>query len=341
MRIGKLNISFYNPKKHRQGVMPEIDGTAAALIPFAAADLSACVNMIAARLHNAKFASDVPYNAMRRIIDLFAANWLVLTKTLVEDGFTFIDCANLKLTDKASLSTVAVIDNHYRMTGASQMEAMRPYLSMLDTVVNADLNLTKNYGALGILSPTNSSLSDGFIDEEERERMMDDYNRTYGTTFGKWSLLVTRQDVKFQPISLPVAALELTDKRRNALSSILQFLNIPKELHASFENAKYANRQEAERDMYANCVTSWAEFYATAMEEVFAKYAELHPEAGYRRRAEVWFDFVGVPALASSAAEDRERAMSEYDFWQKVAQSDDERLKETAADRLRNIVENL
>lgn len=341
MRIGPVNISFYNPRKHK-GWMPQIDGTPAAVLPFASADLDACILMMASRLSNVKFSASADYIALRRIFGEFQASWFRMLKALISDGFVVFDCRNLRLCENAGADTVTIVDGYYRQQNVTQADAMRPYLSMLDTVVNADLNLTKNYGALGILSPSNSGLADGFIDDEERERMMEEYNSTYGTTFGKWSLLVTRQDVKFQPISLPVAALQLTEKRRNALSSVLQFLNIPKELHASFENAKYANRQEAERDIYSNCIKSWATFFAAAAGDIFAKYAQLHPEARYpARRPEIWFDFDGVPALASAAAEDRKRALDELTFWRQVAQDDDEEIRATARKRIKDLTEIL
>lgn len=341
MRIGPVNISFYRPRKHK-GWMPTVDGTPATVLPFASADLDACILMIASRMSNVRFSSSAGYIALDRIFNEFAANWFRMVKTLITDGNIVFDCRNLRLCEEAVPDCVTIVDGYYRQQQVTQAEAMRPYLSMLDTVVNADLNLTKNYGALGILSPSNSSLADGFIDDEEKERMMEEYGRLYGTTFGKWSLMVTRQDVKFQPISLPVAALQLTEKRRNALSSVLQFLNIPKELHAAFENAKYANRQEAERDIYSNCIKSWAAFFAFAAGDIFAKYAQLHPEAKYpARRPEIWFDFDGVPALASAAAEDRARAIDELAFWRQVAQDDDPAIRETAKQRVKDLTEIL
>lgn len=341
MRIGPVNISFYRPRKHK-GWLPQVDGAPATALPFASADLDACLLMIASRLSNVRFSSSADYIALTRIFNEFHSNWFRMIKTLMTDGSIVFDCRNLRLCDEAGADSVAIVDGYYRQQQVTQAEAMRPYLSMLDAVVNADLNLTKNYGALGILSPSNSSLADGFIDDDEKERMMEEYGRLYGTTFGKWSLMVTRQDVKFQPITLPVAALQLTEKRRNALSSVLQFLNIPKELHAAFENAKYANRQEAERDIYSNCIKSWAAFFAAAAGDIFAKYAQLHPEAKYpARRPEIWFDFDGVPALASAAAEDRARALDELTFWRQVAQDDDPEIRETARKRIKDLTELL
>lgn len=341
MRIGPVNISFYRPRKHK-GWLPQVDGAPATALPFASADLDACLLMIASRLSNVRFSSSADYIALTRIFNEFHSNWFRMIKTLMTDGSIVFDCRNLRLCDEAGADSVAIVDGYYRQQQVTQAEAMRPYLSMLDAVVNADLNLTKNYGALGILSPSNSSLADGFIDDDEKERMMEEYGRLYGTTFGKWSLMVTRQDVKFQPITLPVAALQLTEKRRNALSSVLQFLNIPKELHAAFENAKYANRQEAERDIYSNCIKSWAAFFAAAAGDIFAKYSQLHPEAKYpARRPEIWFDFDGVPALASAAAEDRARALDELTFWRQVAQDDDPEIRETARKRIKDLTELL
>ena len=341
MKIGPVNISFYRPRKHK-GWIPQVDGTPAAVLPFASADLDACLLMIASRLSNVRFSSTADYIALTRIFNEFSYNWFRMLKTLVTDGAVVFDCRNLRLCDEAGADSVTIVDGYYRQQQVTQAEAMRPYLSMLDAVVNADLNLTKNYGALGILSPSNSSLADGFIDDDEREKMMEEYGRLYGTTFGKWSLMVTRQDVKFQPITLPVAALQLTEKRRNALSSVLQFLNIPKELHAAFENAKYANRQEAERDIYSNCIKSWAAFFAAAAGDIFAKYSQLHPEAKYpARRPEIWFDFDGVPALASAAAEDRARALDELTFWRQVAQDADPDIRDTAKQRIKDLTEIL
>ena len=213
---------------------------------------------------------------------------------------------------------VTVLDDVYRSTGKTMRETLRPHLDMLNTVNDSDLNLIMNYGAMGILSPENSANSDGVLSEKNKEELQDEYQKRYGVRFGRWAVLITRQPVKFQRIDLPIKELELNEKRKAAMASVLQFLNIPKELHAMFESAKYANRNEAELDMYSNCVASWCEKFCEIEDACYTEIRKEDTVVNYPAGVDFYFDFAGVYALQAAQYEEKVKAREELAMWREL-----------------------
>ena len=127
---------------------------------------------------------------------------------------------------------------------------------------------------------------------------------------------MTKTPVKFTPIQLPIKELEITTKRKDTVGEILQFLNIPKELHALFDSATYANRKEAELDIYGNKIAATAEMMLDLIRRVYERLRAAQPNIYLPN--EFWFDIVNVPALQEAQGKEREAAREELKFWQEM-----------------------
>lgn len=330
MKIGPFTFEFYNPRKHRPVVygIDHLSFRDGECRPFAYADITAVLRMVTDRLRNCEFHSEIDYECCEALFAFLKDNRLVILQRFFYDGLVRVDVSNPFLPcfdgqrdrdrDGDDLDVVTIYDDIYRTTGKTMSEILRPQVDLLDTVNNADLNLLKNYGAMGLLSPENSQHTDGYLDDEQVAKIQEEYRRNYGVTFGRWGLLITRNPVKFQPVTLPINALQLIEKRKVAIASVLQFLNVPKELHVLFESAKYANRNEAELDMYGNCVSAWAEKYTDIARRCYQRIRRLDREIGYAADNEMWFDFVGVPALQEAQLKEREKAREEMQMWREM-----------------------
>lgn len=340
-KIFNWNFAFYNARTHRPswnlddfdffGINNDIS-----CIAFAATDILGILQMVSNRMSNVVYHSEIEYLKVNKLFEFVQKNTLKILCKLFFDGYFVYDIKENRFADvdedrineyRKCENFVLFVDPFYRATNKTQKHALMPYIDMLDVVNNADLNLLKNYGAMGVLSPESSQFQDGVFDDKAREELQKDYNQSHGITFGKWALLITKKPVKFSPITLPIKELEIADKRKTAIAEILQFENIPKELHALFESAKYANRNEAELDMYGNKITATANMMLDFINKVYdrMKRKKINGQTIYLDN-EFWFDIVNVPALQEAQRTEREAAREELRFWQemKVAMPDNE-----------------
>lgn len=326
-------LSFYNVRKHRPSWnLDEIQffgvNTDVNCIAFAITDILGILQMVSNRMSNVVYHSEIEYLKVDKLFDFVRKNTLKILCKLFFDGYflydikenRFADVDEERINDYGNNDDfVLFVDPFFKAADKTQRHALMPYLDMLDVVNNADLNLLKNYGALGVLSPESSQFQDGVFDDKAREEMQNEYNKSHGITFGKWALLITKKPVKFSPITLPIKELEIPDKRKAAIAEILQFENIPKELHALFENAKYSNRNEAELDMYGNKITATANMMLDFVNKVYdrLKRKKINGQTIYLDN-QFWFDIVNVPALQEAQRTERETAREELKFWQEM-----------------------
>lgn len=362
MRIGRWNIEFYNARKHAPFVYG-IDHFATGereCRPFAKADIQSILMMISNRMNNVVFRASKQYIFFDEFFKFLHENALAIILKLFECGYVRVDVSDEFAPRIEDVSeeyrvregkriyrerfedeAVEILDDVYRTTGETRRQVLSPHVEMLNTVNDSDLNLIMNYGAMGILSPENSARTDGYIDEDGIKEIQDDYQRKYGVKFGRWALLITKQPVKFQRIDLPIKELELNEKRKSALAEILQYMNIPKELHAMFDGVKYENRNEAELDMYSNTVSAWAAFFCKMAKRCYdaVRIADKNG-IGYAADVEVWFDIVGVAALNEAQAKEKEKAREELKMWRELRVEMPERA-DYIYKRINDIIESL
>lgn len=356
-RLFGYNIEFYNVRRHAP-VISGIDHLAwpdRDCRPFAYCDLLSAIKMITDRMRNADFnaavdGTTVEFAATEKLAEFMKDNRLRVIMSLFNEGAVCIDVRDPydpRFLGEDEIGRdwdgggiVTVLDDIYKATGKTMRETLRPHLDMLNTVNDSDLNLIMNYGAMGILSPENSANSDGVLSEKNKEELQDEYQKRYGVRFGRWAVLITRQPVKFQRIDLPIKELELNEKRKAAMASVLQFLNIPKELHAMFESAKYANRNEAELDMYSNCVAAWCEKFCEIEDACYTEIRKEDTVVNYPAGVDFYFDFVGVYALQAAQYEEKVKAREELAMWRELRAEMPEKA-DTIDKRINDLIESL
>lgn len=334
-KIGNWNFAFYNTRKHKPGmyVPAELRGRSLDEVrSFAESEVDACLLMITTRLQNFVFNSTIKNNNIefiltRLIFEFINKNIFKIVRTLFYVGYVEIyfyddnfyfwdDLARFNILEQRA-RRIIYLDSYYKVAGKTQAEVLRPQIDLINVVNDSDLNLLLNYGAMGIISPENSSSADGFLNDKERKELEDEYYRNYGIRFGRWSLLISRQPLKFIPITLPIAELQFVEKKKQAIASVLQFLNIPKELHAYFESAKYSNRNEAELDMYSNCVSSWANCFIELIKKMYFA-AIKDNEINYPQNIEFYYDIVGVAALQEAQYNEKLKVNEEIVMWRNL-----------------------
>lgn len=341
MRIGNWYIEFYNVRRHRPTVygVDWLSVRGEDCRPFAKADVLGVLRMIADRLGNVVYNTEVggvgtEFQVLQSLYRFIRDNRLRIVREMIYNGcvnvyvgdpFCIRFAEDVETLDKAHIredeEVVTVLEDVYRTTGGTIAETLKPHMDLLNAVNDSDLNLILNYGAMGVISPESSPLSDGFLDDDGKKEIQEEYRKKFGLTFGKWAVMITRRPVKYQRIELPIAQLQLNEKRKVALATILQFLNVPKELHAMFESAKYANRNEAELDMYGNCVSAWAGKMVEIIDRCYTRIRANKPKMGYPAGVEVYFDIVGVPALQEAQWKEKQKARDELKMWQELLMS--------------------
>jgi hypothetical protein len=355
-KIGKYNFEFYNVRKHAP-VVAGIDwlewGGTRGVRPFAECDLMSAEKMITDRMAHVVYHSEIEFQTIDALFRLITENRLFILRQFMEEGRVGFDisdpfrpwvvgmqgCEDRRY-DPRDCEVVWIVDDVYKAAGKTRLQFLRSHLDMLDTVNDSDLNLIYNYGAMGILSPENSARTDGYLDDEGREEIQKEYHKRYGVRFGRWAMLITKQPVKFQRIDLPIKELELNDKRKAAMASVLQFMNIPKELHAYFDNATYANRNEAELDMYTNCVSAWAALFTESAHRCYEQIRINSKKIQYPAKNDFWFDIVGVPALQEAQQKEKEKAREELKMWRELRTEMPEK-SELIDKRINDLIESL
>lgn len=356
------------PAKPRRYVEPFYVPRDERLHQFSNSEILDALRMISDRLTAVRFTAKVRLIFTDQLIEFIQSHTLELLRRLFYEGYVIIETgAPAPPTDKdgmpANIPPVRFVTEHegrspmrvsdtftvdlpegqvlmlstcMQSTGHPDAYYLRDKLEFLDTINASDLNLIKNYGALGIISPeADSSVAGNFFDDEDIKTMQENYRRMYAPS--RWSMFFAPRPTRFSAITLPIDALKLSEKRLYCLQAIYTALGIPKELSTYFENAKYENRNAAELDFYNSTIRTHAGFCLKIIKKLY--------ESERRRRAylpqnEFWFDFTDIPAFAEKRRELVAADMELYRFWQEVAASSPED-SETARIRMRELIENL
>ena len=321
-------------------------------VDFAKSDLYDCFKKISDRLGNMVFSAKVDFLTTKQIFNFLLENRLKIIIKLFFDGYVVVDCDKLdfstrkqmfksgeKVTFDLQPNEVVFISETLSSTGNTDYSYISDKVGFLNVINSSDYNLIKNYGAMGIISPeqTSDKINESVFDNDEIAAMQEAYRKSYGVTFGKWSLMFVPRSLKYSKIDLPISQLQLSEKRLYLLQALFSYLGIPKEISVYFENSKYANRNEAELDFYSNTISSYARILVDLATDI---YNNKKKNESYLLANEFWFDFVGVLALQEAKLNERKSAQEELAFWKDVKISFPEH-SEIADDRINTLIENL
>lgn len=336
----RVAIDFFSPKKER--------------LVFSQSDLLDVQKMITDRLEKVEFTAKVDFLATKKIFDFLNNNKLQIVRRIFSNGYLVVNADTLEFVDMTSRNFTKTFDGKmyfellegeiiytsetFEACGKSDYDFLKDKLLFLDTVNSSDFNLIENYGAMGIISPeTDNSMTGAAFEDTEIEAMQKKYNDSYGIKFGKWHMWFVPRPTRYSKIDLPIAQLQLTEKRLYCLRALYSAYGIPKELGVYFENSKYANLNEAEVMIYTNVITKWANVLIEIGNRIYTEMRKTQP---YLMDNEFWFDFVGVLALQEKQRQEKENAKLDIEFWEKIKTTYPEH-SETAMSRIETLIENL
>ena len=336
----RVSIDFFAPKRDR--------------LVFSQSDLLDVQKMITDRLEKVEFSAKIDFLATKNIFEFLNANKLQIVRRIFFDGYLVVNTKTLEFVDVSARNFTKTYDGKmffelmegeviytsetFEACGKTDYEFLKDKLLFLDTVNSSDFNLIDNYGAMGIISPETDNTGLGAtFDEKEIEAMQERYRDAYGVKFGKWHLWFVPKPTKYSKIDLPIAQLQLSEKRLYCLRAIYSAFGIPKELSVYFENSKYANLNEAEVMIYTNVITKWANVMLSIANSIYSEMRKTQP---FLMPNEFWFDFVGVLALQEKQMQEKENAKLDIEFWQKIKMTYPEH-SETANSRIETLIENL
>lgn len=323
---------------------------------FSKSEILDCQRLISDRLANVEFSSRFGFVTDKQIFDFVKDNRLQIIRRLFFDGYAIInaekmcfakdDVRNSARTMDGQLSIelndgeIIVFSECFQSTGHSDAWFLRDKLRFLDAINSSDYNLIENYGAMGIVSPQNDgSVTGAEFDAEEISALQENYKKHYGITLGKWQLMFVPRPTSYTKIDLPIAQLQLAEKRKYAISAVFSALGVPKELGVYFDNSTYENRKQAELDFYNGTIKKWAEVLLSVAEEMYAYLMSSHMDY-LKRDNEYWYDFRGVSVLQESQRIEKENARTELQFWKDVVLTMPEH-SATAEKRIKDLIENL
>lgn len=354
MKILGRNIIITKNTRQSSGVsfFRGINNFGGETINFAISDLHDCFKKISDRLGNAVFNAKIDFLTTKQIFDFLLQNRLQIINRLFSDGYIIFDCESLdfckrqisfksieKLYFDLQPNEIVFVSETMQATGLTDCFFLKDKVDFLNVINSSDFNLIKNYGAMGIISPEQGAdkINESIFTDAEITDMQDRYSKSYGITFGKWSLMFVPKSLKYSKIDLPISQLQLSDKRLFALQTIFSYLGIPKEISVYFENSKYANRNEAELDFYSNTISTYAKILIEIANKIYGNKRTREP---YLLVNEFWFDFIGVLALQENKLKEKESAQKEFDFWTNV-KINAPIFSKIADDRIKTIIENL
>lgn len=356
-----------HPAKPRRYVEPFYMPRDERLHQFSNSEILDALRMISDRLSVVRFTAKTRLIFTDQLIEFIQSHMLELLRRLFYEGYVIIETGTpppppdgnvsmyippvrfvtqhegrspMRVSDTFTMDLsegqILMLSTCMQSTGHTDAYFLKDKLEFLDTINASDLNLIKNYGALGIISPeADNSVAGNFFDEEDIKTMQENYRRMYAPS--RWSMFFAPRPTRFSAIALPIDALKLSEKRLYCLQAIYAALGIPKELSIYFENAKYENRNAAELDFYNSTIRTHANFCLKIIKKL---YESERRRRTYLPQNEFWFDFADIPAFAEKRRELVAADIELFHFWQEVATSNPEE-GETARIRMKEIIENL
>ncbi len=109
--------------------------------------------------------------------------------------------------------------------------------------------LLQRKGALGILSTEKDPLGSMPIDPEEKRQIQDSFSQ-YGLTRGQWQVIITSQNLKWQPMSMNAKDLMILETLEAAKMDICDVYNFPFGLLSSAKGSTFSNTDAYKKMAY-------------------------------------------------------------------------------------------
>lgn len=130
-------------------------------------------------------------------------------------------------------------------------------------------------GAIGILSSANKDSDGGLpLTKDERKRIHDEYQNTYGLNDEQSQIIITESNLSWNAMSYPTKELMLFEEIEDDFASILGAYGMPRDLFPSTKGATFENQEQAEQGAYNNTIQPMADDIMSTLSEQFGLTAE-------------------------------------------------------------------
>ena len=130
--------------------------------------------------------------------------------------------------DKAK--RVIVFDSeHFQMYGKSHFDKLFPFFDLLNNILNASNTITKRLGVAVFatsLTPGSSSFT-GNLTPEQKKKIEQELENTYGALESQNILHILTEDLKFNQINLAGQNINLTERSKIAILTIADKIKVP------------------------------------------------------------------------------------------------------------------
>lgn len=147
-----------------------------------------------------------------------------------------------------------VYSEPYMYEAKTDIQAVRECLNALDVYKNADIYLTKTFGAFGILSGKEMG-----INAADKEELQNQLKMHAGVTESRDQFLISNSALDFHQIDFKIKDLELGNKVKEELQALAAYFCVPYDLLAVSGKSTYDNQEQAVIDFYRNCISPLAE----------------------------------------------------------------------------------
>ncbi len=194
--------------------------------------------------------------------------------------------------------------NSELLEGRSALSTLSEPVSNIKKAYDAQNVIMSKFGALGLLSPKNRTSKDmlGVVDSvvmepDERQRLQDEI-QLYGLGRDQFQILIAKQEMVWQQMSLPLKDLLLFEGIQENFIAICNAFNFPILLLNYLAGATYSNVNEIKKSLYQDNIIPEAESFVSE----FNSFLGL-PEQNLILRP----DFSHVPILQADSKTEAEK----------------------------------
>jgi phage portal protein BeeE len=154
--------------------------------------------------------------------------------------------------------------------GETPLKSIYMPLSNVRLAMRFRNTIMEKKGALGILSnSTKDQAGHKNVTPDERTRIENQFHRDFGIHEGKQSVIITSNDLKWQPMSYPTKDFMLFEEDENDFSQICDAYGMKRDLFASTKGATFENQREALKQTYQSTIIPEAEEIALNHSSIF------------------------------------------------------------------------
>lgn len=149
---------------------------------------------------------------------------------------------------------IVLYSDTYMFSGKSDFDILKNDFSYLDKTKNGMEYLTEHFGAFAFLCGKGMPLN-----AADKEEFVKNIKDKYGISREKMQLYPFTNEIDIKQLDLSVDKLDLSGKINDEIKTILAYFRIPYEMVAISGQSTYANREQAIKDFYSNCISPIAE----------------------------------------------------------------------------------